>query len=121
VFPCTLYYVSGQKKCKNADKCKFSHEFTAPGLAKHNELHPDHKKNYDLLKDQQIMEPILKAIDCQICNGTHAPGKCKLKRRGRDAFSGHVSAANQAPGFQDVNRYAHLSLMIENELADPRD
>ena len=33
VFPCTFHYVSGSKKCTNADKCKFSHEFTAPGLA----------------------------------------------------------------------------------------
>ena len=45
VYPCTLHYVSGRKKCSNADKCKFSHAFTAAGLAKHNELHPDHRKN----------------------------------------------------------------------------
>ena len=85
MFPCTFHYVSGSKKCTNADKCKFSHEFTAPGLARHNELHPDHRKNYDLLKGQQIMEPISASIDCKVCNDTHAPGKCRQKRRGRGA------------------------------------
>jgi hypothetical protein len=123
VYPCTLHYVSGRKKCSNADKCKFSHEFTAAGLAKHNELHPDHKKNYDLLKGQQIMEPISASIDCRVCNDSHAPGKCKQKHRGRGNFSGHVSAEDQASRFQDVNRYAPLQSFqrtIENELADPR-
>ena len=60
------------------------------------ELHPDRKKNYDFLKGQQIMEPILKGIDCPICNGTHAPGKCRQRRRGRGVFSGHASAEDQA-------------------------
>jgi hypothetical protein len=123
VFPCTFHYVSGSKKCANADKCKFSHEFTAPGLAKHNELHPGHQKNYDLLKDQQIMEPILKSIDCKDCKATHPVGKCKLKRRGLD-FSGHVCPEDQAPGLHDVNRYAPLQSLqrtIENELAQHHD
>jgi len=54
---------------------------------------------------------------------THAPGKCRQNRRGRGTFSGHVSAEDQASGFQDVNRYAPLQSFqrtIENELADPR-
>ena len=124
VFPCTFHYVSGSKKCTNADKCKFSHEFTAPGLARHNELHPDHKKNYDLLKGQQIMEPISASIDCKVCNGTHAPGNCKQKQRhdrassrSRDPFSGHVDAEVQRSALRDVNRYDEIRRTIENELA----
>ena len=105
-----------------------SHEFTAPGLARHNELHPDHRKNYDLLKGQQIMEPISASIDCRVCNGTHAPGNCKQKQRrdrassrGRVPFSGHASAVDRASGIQDVNRYASLQRTIENELAERHD
>ena len=57
-----MHYISGSNKCANADKCRFSHEFTVHGLARHNELNPGHKKKYDLLKDQQIMEPIFASI-----------------------------------------------------------
>ena len=105
-----------------------SHTFTAKGLAKHNELNPTHRKNYDLLKEQQIMEPISASIDCKVCNGTHAPGNCKQKQRhdrassrSRDPFSGHVDAEVQRSALLDVNRYASLQRTIENELAERHD
>jgi hypothetical protein len=122
VYPCNLHYIAGPKKCKNADKCKYSHEYTVKGLARHNELNPDHKQNYDLLKEQQIMEPISSsAIDCRICNGTHAPGKCRRQRHDRIPFSGHVDAEVQRSALRDVNRYASLQRTIENELAERHD
>ena len=88
------------------------------GLARHNELNPGREQNYDLLKDQQIMEPIsISAIDCRICNGTHAPGKCRRQRHDRIPFSGHVDAEVQRSALRDVNRYDELRRTIENELA----
>ena len=120
LFPCLFFYQKGKKCVKPVHKCGFSHEFDAAGLQNHARLHKLDPTKFKLpapppsAGSEQIIQPILRAVDCRDCGQTHVPGKCKQKR---PSFSGLVRVDRGSAG-ADIGRYDAL---IRNESAEHSD
>ena len=108
LYPCLYFYQKGRKCAKPVHECGFSHEFDAAGLLNHAKIHhldPAKFKTPAPPPSEQIIQPILRPVDCRDCGQTHVPGKCKQKR---PSFSGLAHAVNRDPAVRDINRFGAL-------------
>ena len=108
LFPCKFFYDKSKKCVKPVNECGFSHEFDVAGLRNHVKLHRLDPAKFGLLSPspsagREIIQPILKFIDCRDCGQTHASGKCRKKRA---SFSGLVRTVERDPA--DLNRFGAL-------------
>ena len=111
LYPCLFFYQKGRRCAKPERECGFSHEFDAAGLQNHAKLHKLDPTKFKLpapppsAGSEQIIQPILRAVDCRDCGQTHGPGKCKKKRT---SFSGLAHAVSHQSAARDINRFSAL-------------